>query len=244
MAKPTEGSERAALELRSVGCRVADTLLLENVSFRLTAGARVAVVGPSGAGKSTLFDVIAGERSCDRGQILLSGQDVTRMPLWRRARAGLSYVPQGSSVLLDLTVAENIAEFQRMPTCRHRQQRPAELAARFELDAVLNTSARELSGGERRRLELLRGVMGEPSVLLLDEPFAGLDPRRAAALTATLRRALEDSTTTLLIADHRLTEALALAEEAFLLLDGRLELRCSARQFLEHPAVRARYLAE
>jgi len=218
--------------------------VLEDVSLELTAGQRLAVVGPSGAGKSTLMQLLAGELRPAKGTVRLDGNDVSAWPLWRRARAGLGYVPQGSSVLPDLSVARNVDVYLEQPTCRGKRDWAAELLRELELEGRRDTLAGSLSGGERRRLELLRALLAEPRILLLDEPFAGLDPRRAHRLAAMLTRALSERRTALLVADHRMAETLSLADEAVLLLDGRLRARSPSGEFPSHPDVLGRYLPE
>jgi lipopolysaccharide export system ATP-binding protein len=147
-------------------------------------------------------------------------------------------------VLPELSVRDNIAVFLKLPACRGSKVEASDLAERYELSGCLGTRAGQLSGGERRRLELLRALLPAPDVLLLDEPFAGLDPRRIQAFGRLLQGALEGSSTVLLLADHRLSETLSVVDEACLLLDGRLELRCKAEEFLDHSSVRGRYLPE
>ncbi len=213
--------------------------LLRNVTLSVESGCVVGVLGPNGAGKSTLFRVLAGEVSPTAGRVALAGKDVTRLPLWRRARLGLGYVPQTPSVLFDLTVAENIRTFGRAVGVATRA--PEEHARRVELDAKLGVRARDLSGGERRRLELLRALMADPAVLVCDEPFAAGDPMHVRAL-ASLLRAHADAGRAVLLADHRVGDALAICDEAILLGEGHVQLRGPAREFSDHPAVRGRYL--
>lgn len=230
--------KRDAISARSVGVFTGGRWALRGVTFELGPGELLAVLGPSGAGKTTLLRVLAGDLALDEGQVFLGEREVTRLPLWQRARHGLGYVPQTPSVLLDLTVRENIAAFaaicDRPPAVETR-------AADVQLEACLDTRARDLSGGERRRLELLRGLLSDPKVLLCDEPFAGLDALRAQGLSALLVR-LKDQGTSVILADHRVQEILATADRALLLVDGRLELIDTKNNFMKHPAVTGRYL--
>ena len=202
-------------------------------------GRVLGVLGPSGAGKTTLFRVIAGELTPHAGRVVIGGRDMTGSPLWRRARAGLGYVPQVPSVLFDLSVRNNIATFERVT--RSPRRAIDERAAEVGLVDRLDVRARELSGGERRRLEVLRALTAEPSVLIVDEPFAGVDPTWARELVEVLRRRAERGMA-ILIADHRVREALMLCNDALLLADGAVEAAASATDFAEHPAVRERYL--
>jgi lipopolysaccharide export system ATP-binding protein len=216
------------------------TELLREVSLQLEPGRVLGVLGPSGAGKSTLFRILAGELVASAGRVVLCGKDVSRAPLWARARAGLGYVPQGASVLWDLTVRENIRTFERIARARKRD---AEVyASELDLVARLDLRASALSGGERRRLELLRALLAEPRVLILDEPLSGLDPA-GAALVCRVLKSRAASGMALALADHRVREALSICDEALLLNNGRIELHASASEFPDHPAVKERYLS-
>jgi lipopolysaccharide export system ATP-binding protein len=228
----------AALACESLGVRAGNRWLVQRLSFELMPGEILAVLGPSGAGKSTLLRLLAGDLTPDEGRVFLASRDVTPEPLWRRARAGLGYVPQSPSVLFDLSVRRNIEVF--MYACA-QPGFAAEQAALLGLEHCLDTPARELSGGERRRLELLRAWIAQPKVLLCDEPFAGLDPPRIDCV-ATLLVRLRDQGGSAVLADHRVQEILELADRALLLLDGRLELIDTKNNFMKHPAVERRYV--
>jgi lipopolysaccharide export system ATP-binding protein len=197
------------------------------------------VLGPSGAGKTTLFRVLVGELSPYAGSVALFGRDVTRAPLWKRARLGLGYVPQTPSVLTELSVRDNIRTFERAARVA-----PADLVARAEtvgLRERLGVRARDLSGGERRRLELLRAVIANPRLLILDEPFAGMDPPTVRLLTDLLREHAQRGCA-IVLADHRVREALCVCDETLLLIDGTIAAQIPPEQFADHPAVRERYL--
>jgi lipopolysaccharide export system ATP-binding protein len=213
--------------------------ILRGVDVAAGEGEVVAVVGPSGAGKSTLFRALVGELDATSGRVFLEGKDVTRWPLWERARAGIGYVPQSPSVLWGLTVRGNLTAFHRI--ARGAECDPAREAARFDLASRLDVLAGELSAGERRRLEVARALVCEPRVLVCDEPFAGVDPVGAARI-ADLLRDLSRSGVAILIADHHVAEALALATRAVLLLDGEIATVADPVSFQEHPLVRGRYL--
>jgi lipopolysaccharide export system ATP-binding protein len=209
------------------------------VEVRVRRGSVLGVLGPSGAGKTTLFRILCGELRPTTGRVELDGVDVTRHSLWRRARAGLGYVPQTPSVLFDLTVADNIRTFETAARVAHRA--PEERAAAVELEGRLDVRARDLSGGERRRLEVLRALVADPRVLVCDEPFAAGDPAHVALL-ARLLRAHADRGGTVVLADHRVGDALGICDEALLLSDGQVQARGRAEEFRAHPAVRDRYL--
>jgi lipopolysaccharide export system ATP-binding protein len=227
-----------ALSARGVGVLAGGRWLVRGLSFELGSGELLAVLGPSGAGKTTLLRALAGDVATDEGQIFLGGGEVTGWPLWRRARRGLGYVPQTPSVLLDLTVRQNIAAFATI--CR-TQPLIERRATEVQLETCLDTRARDLSGGERRRLELLRSLIAGPRILLCDEPFAGLDADRARGLSDIFVR-LKDQGASVILADHRVQEILALADQALLLVDGRLELIDTKNNFMKHPAMAGRYL--
>jgi lipopolysaccharide export system ATP-binding protein len=227
--------------LNAVGLRavLGGTEVLRGVDLAVPAGRVVGVLGPSGAGKTTLFRVIVGELPARAGSVQLAGRDVTPLPLWARARAGLGYVPQTPSVLFDLSVADNIRSFER--AARAPIKPVAERASEIELDTRLGVRAGELSGGERRRLEILRALIASPRVLILDEPLTGVDPAAATRLVKLVRaRAAQGMA--IVLADHRIGEALRMCDEALLLVDGRIELVAAPAEFSSHPAVMRRYL--
>ena len=214
-------------------------VLLRDVDVEARKGEVLGVLGPSGAGKSTLFGALTGDGGLDSGSVMLGDTDVTHWPLWRRARAGIGYVPQTPSVLLDLTVRQNLETFQAI--VRGEVAGVVEAADRVDLGERLDVRAGELSAGERRRLEVARALVAEPRVLICDEPFAGVDPSGAARLGALLREAA-DGGAAVLLADHHVAEALRLCDRAILLLDGAVAVDASPGEFEAHPLVKGRYL--
>jgi len=228
--------------LRSVGvtARLGGNQILRGIDLSVASGTVLGVLGPSGAGKSTLFRCLVGELKPQRGKVLLQGRDVTQLPLWVRARLGISYVPQTPSVLLDLTVERNVETFAKLVgASRAEQQR---LLEALELAQRLHVLAGDLSGGERRRLELLRALLAQPKVLICDEPLTGLDPPMVARV-GSLFTDLAARGSSVVFADHRIAEVLPFCEDAVLLVDGRILLSSKAREFVGHPAVQERYLA-
>ncbi|MDP9001905.1 MAG: ATP-binding cassette domain-containing protein [Myxococcota bacterium] len=213
--------------------------ILRGVDIEARAGEVVGVLGPSGAGKSTLFRALVGEALADEGTVVLGGRDVTRQALWKRARGGMGYVPQGPSVLWDLTVRGNLEAYRRVAGLAREEPRIA--AARVGLENRLDVRAGELSGGERRRLELARAATRAPTILVCDEPFAGVDPAGAERL-GDLLSDLARRGAAVLLADHHVAEALRVCTRAVLLLDGVVAAACSAADFPQHPLVRGRYL--
>lgn len=212
---------------------------LSNVDIAVMPGEVFGVLGPNGAGKSTLLRILSGDGAPASGRVWLRGEDVTKLSLWRRARLGLGYVPQTPSVLFDLTVAENIRTFE---AAARVGRRPVEERAReFDLDSKLGVRARDLSGGERRSLEILRALIASPRVLLCDEPFAAGDSGRARLISQKLR-SVAGRGGAVVIADHRAGDTLAVADRAMLLVGGSVEIVVGASAFADHPAVRSRYL--
>lgn len=225
--------EPARLTVTDVRVSKGGRAIVRGVSLEVGSGEIVGLLGPSGAGKSTLFQHLAGAAR-GTGSVRLGAQELDGLPLWRRARAGLGVMPQEPSVLFDLTVRDNLAAFG--------VQEPEARAGEVGLDGRLAVRARDLSAGERRRLEFLRATAHAPSVLLCDEPFAGVDPKGAQALAALLR-ARADAGTAILLADHHVDEALAICDRALLLLDGEIAVTAANPDaFRTHPLVRGRYL--
>jgi lipopolysaccharide export system ATP-binding protein len=250
--RPNDG-RAAALASRDLHVVRGEKTILRGVSVEAYAGEVLGVLGPSGAGKSTLFRALVGELPADDGAVLLGGVDVTREPLWRRARRGVAYVPQTPSVLWDLTVRDNLRVYHRVVRGRGvfsgRTKLAGEddavdaMAARVALTGRMDVRAGELSGGERRRLELARALTREPTVLVCDEPFAAVDPQQAGRLGEMLRElARGEPRVAVVLADHHVAEALAVCTRAILLLDGRVAVEASPDAFREHPLVVGRYL--
>lgn len=234
--------------IRATAIRVArgDKTILRGVDLAASAGEILGVLGPSGAGKSTLFRALVGEVEVTGGRVELFADDVTRLPLWARARRGLSYVPQTPSVLWDLSIRDNLISYHRVvyPRADRAKARGAiaELARRVALDDRMDVRAGELSGGERRRLELARALTRPPKVLICDEPFAGVDPQQASRLGDMLAALAREDGVCVMLADHHVEEALRVCTRAVLLLDGKVAAEAAPDAFREHPLVVGRYL--
>ena len=240
----------AAIESRGIRVARGDKMILRGVSMSAAPGEVLGVLGPSGAGKSTLFRALVGEVPIEDGKVFLRGTEVTREPLWERARAGVAYVPQTPSVLWDLSVRENLRVYHRIvhgggwPRRKRAGEDAAidELAEKVALTDRMEVRAGELSGGERRRLELARALTRPPKVLVCDEPFAGVVPQQASRLGDMLRDLARDEHVAVLLSDHHVAEALRVCTRAVLLLDGQVAMEGTPEEFEEHPLVVGRYL--
>jgi lipopolysaccharide export system ATP-binding protein len=214
--------------------------ILRGVDVEVQAAQVVAILGPSGAGKTSLFRVVVGEETPHAGRVLVDAVDVSLEPLWKRARRGIGYLPQGPSVLFDLTVRQNLETFATI-VGRPRDE-VIGLAKRVELESHLAVRAGDLSGGERRKLELARALSAKPRVLICDEPFSGVDPAGAERIAKLLRALADEHGVAIVLADHHVVESLAIADEVLLLLDGVVETRGTPEAFSRHPLVQGRYL--
>ncbi len=232
--------------------RVAITLggrpLVHEVSLELHPGEVVGLLGPNGAGKTTTFNLVTGLLRPDSGDVLLDGVSVADLPMPRRARLGIGYLPQEASVFRTLTVRDNLMlalEESRVPAHQRRDRLEA-LIRDFHLDAFQNRRGFQLSGGERRRCEVARalavGPQG-PRYLLLDEPFAGVDPLAVADLQALIAH-LRERGMGLLITDHNVRETLAITDRAYILTDGRILAAGTSHAMAHDPLVRRHYLGE
>ena len=193
-------------------------------------------------GAQEVFGALVGEEALSQGRVLLNGENVSDLPLWRRARLGLGYIPQTPSVLWDLSVEDNFRTFFRVARDAKASDDEVDAAcAVVGLAEQKRVRAGSLSGGERRRLELGRALMTKPTVLVCDEPFAGVDPKGAAHLGELLAK-LADSGVAVLLADHHVDEALRVCTRALLLLDGAVALLASPQDFRSDPLVQGRYL--
>ncbi|MCS7155540.1 MAG: LPS export ABC transporter ATP-binding protein [Bacteroidota bacterium] len=219
--------------------------VVQEVSLSVRQGEIVGLLGPNGAGKTTTFYMIVGLVRPDRGRIFLDDRDLTRLPMHQRARMGIGYLPQEASVFRYLTVEENleaVLEFQ--PLSRQaRRQRVEQLLEEFGLMRVRRTKGYALSGGERRRTEIARALAVDPKFILLDEPFAGVDPIAVEDLQRIVAE-LKRRGIGVLITDHNVHETLAITDRAYLLFEGRI-LKEGTSQFLANdPEARRLYLGE
>lgn len=221
--------------------------VVDGVSLSVSPGEIVGLLGPNGAGKTTSFYMIAGLVPPDAGTVHFNGSDISRMPMHRRARLGLGYLPQEESVFRKLTAFENlIAVLETRPglSRKDRIERAENLLARFKITRVRNSEAIALSGGEKRRLAIARALCTEPRLLMLDEPFAGIDPIAVEDIQAIVRELRERDGLAILITDHSVRETLSIVDRAFLIHDGRVILEGASQELVNDPIARKHYLGE
>jgi lipopolysaccharide export system ATP-binding protein len=223
------------LEGRALCKSFAGRAVVEDVSLTVERGEVVGLLGPNGAGKSTLLRLLLGLLPADGGRVLLDGQEITDLPTHLRARAGVGFLPQEASAFAGLTVADNLEVVRQL--AGQPAGGAAPLLHAFGLDERRDQRASTLSGGERRRLELARLLCTAPKVVLLDEPFKGLDPLGAAALSDVLE-ALRAQRVGILLCDHNVQQALALCQRIYMLVDGRVVACGAAEVVARHPAAR------
>jgi lipopolysaccharide export system ATP-binding protein len=236
----------STLIARDLAKRYRSRRVVDGVSLRLSGGEVVGLLGPNGAGKTTCFYMMIGLIRCDGGTILLDDQDITAFPMHVRARLGIGYLPQESSVFRKLSVADNVmAILESLPglTRGQRQQRRDELLEELHISHLKNNLGMSLSGGERRRLEIARSLATEPSFILLDEPFAGVDPLSVIDIQSIIKQ-LKERGIGILITDHNVRETLGICERAYIVSDGKVIAEGVPRQLLSNEQVRAVYLGE
>lgn len=197
--------------------------VVDDVNLDIAQGEVVGLLGPNGAGKTTTFYIMVGLARPDSGRVLLDGDDITDLPMYLRARSGISYLPQEPSVFRKLTVEENLlAVLETLPlTPEQRRDRLEELLAQMGLETVRYNKAYTLSGGERRRLEIARSLVLQPAFVLLDEPFAGIDPVTVKDIQEIISR-LSQAGIGVLVTDHNVREALRVTDRAYIIHDGRI----------------------
>ncbi|WP_292532215.1 LPS export ABC transporter ATP-binding protein [Methylocystis sp.] len=219
--------------------------VVEDVSLHVARGEAVGLLGPNGAGKTTVFYMITGLVKPDRGMISLDGYDVTPLPMYRRARLGIGYLPQEASVFRGLSVEDNIRAVLEItqPAAEKREAELEALLEEFRLTRMRHTPAVALSGGERRRCEIARALAGHPSFMLLDEPFAGIDPIAVGGIQDLVRH-LKARGIGVLITDHSVRETLGLTDRAYIIYDGHVLTEGSPEEIVANPDVRRIYLGE
>ena len=219
--------------------------VVNGVSIHVRRGEAVGLLGPNGAGKTTVFYMITGLIKADRGRIDLDGQDVTRLPMYQRARLGVGYLPQEASIFRGLSVEDNIRSVLEViePDRRRREADLGALLEEFGIARLRKTPSIALSGGERRRVEIARALASRPSYMLLDEPFAGIDPKAVVEIQRLVRH-LTNRGIGVLITDHNVRETLALTDRSYIIYSGEVLMEGGKEEIVNDPEVRRLYLGE
>ena len=247
--EPSEGprlvAENNGLRVNNIGKSFKQRPVVRNVSLYVQRGEVVGLLGPNGAGKTTCFYMITGLIPGDYGGIELDGQDITRLPMYRRARMGIGYLPQEASIFRGLTVEENIRSVIELvePMPERREAILDELLAEFTISHLRRTPAIALSGGERRRVEIARALATHPSFMLLDEPFAGIDPIAIGDIRDLVAH-LKDRGIGVLITDHNVRETLDIIDRAYIVHDGQILMEGLPSEVVGNEDVRRVYLGE
>jgi lipopolysaccharide export system ATP-binding protein len=234
-----------SLAVRDLRKRYRNREAVRGVSLGIGPGEIVGLLGPNGAGKTTIFYMIVGLVRPDAGTVLLNGEEITRLPMHRRARMGLGYLPQEPSVFRKLTVRENILAFlEETPLSeKEREDRLNELLAEMRISHVEETMGYSLSGGERRRVEIARSLVISPVFLLLDEPFAGIDPISVADLQQVIL-GLKEKGIGVIITDHNVRDTLSVCDRAYIISEGEILLEGNPEEIASSSRVREIYLGE
>ncbi len=217
--------------------------VVDQVSVSVKQGEIVGLLGPNGAGKTTTFYMVVGLIAPDEGRVFLNEQDITHLPMYKRAQMGLGYLPQEASVFRKLSVADNIMAILEMTklTKGEREHKMETLLDEFNLQKVRNNNGDSLSGGERRRTEIARALAVDPKFILLDEPFAGVDPIAVEDIQSVVAR-LKLKDIGILITDHNVNETLSICDRAYLLIEGKIFKHGTAEELAEDEHVRRLYL--
>jgi len=225
--------------------RYRNRTVVNNVSLQLEQGEIVGLLGPNGAGKTTTFYMIVGLVSPNKGRIFLEDKDITGMPMYKRAKMGIGYLPQEPSVFRKLSVEDNITAVLEMTALSKTEQRERleKLLSEFGLQQVRKSRGDVVSGGERRRTEIARALAVDPKFILLDEPFAGIDPIAVEDIQGIVSK-LKDKGIGILITDHNVQETLSITDRAYLLFDGKILKQGTAEELSADEQVRKLYLGE
>jgi lipopolysaccharide export system ATP-binding protein len=233
------------LKVEKIGKRFKKRPVVRDVSLHVQRGEAVGLLGPNGAGKTTCFYIITGLITPDTGTVILDGHDITDLPMYRRARLGIGYLPQEASIFRGLTVEDNIRATLEVvePAADRREAMLDDLLAEFSISHLRRTPSLALSGGERRRVEIARALAAHPGFILLDEPLAGIDPIAVSEIRELVSH-LKDRGVGVLITDHNVRETLDLIDRAYILHDGRVLMSGSPSDIVAHEDVRRVYLGD
>ena len=219
--------------------------IVKDMSLEISSGEVVGLLGPNGAGKTTTFYMICGLVESSDGKVFFDGEDVSDMPLHKRAKKGIGYLPQEASIFKDLSVEDNlmVAAQQGIKDEKKQQERILDLLDMFNIEPIRNRKGISLSGGERRRVEIARALVNKPKFLLLDEPFAGVDPIAVLDIQKVIAQLVEYDIG-VLITDHNVRETLAVCDRAYVIKSGSLLASGSSDEISNNPDVRTHYLGE
>tara|TARA_Y100001001_G_scaffold134904_1_gene135698 strand:- start:2364 stop:3131 length:768 start_codon:yes stop_codon:yes gene_type:complete len=242
---PSEAFAGEGIQVENLGKSYGKRTVVKNVSLSLKRGEVVGLLGPNGAGKTTCFYMITGLVSADHGRIMLDGEDITGFPMYQRARLGIGYLPQEASIFRGLSVGENIAAVAEIvePDSKRRDTLVDELLDELHIGHLRHSPAMALSGGERRRVEIARALAAQPSFMLLDEPFAGIDPLAIADIR-DLVDYLKQRGIGILITDHNVRETLEITDRATIIHDGEVLFEGAPEAVRNDQDVRRYYLGE
>ncbi len=219
--------------------------VVDGVSINVEQGSIVGLLGPNGAGKTTTFYMIVGIERPDAGSVTLDGKDITAMPMYERARAGIGYLPQEASIFSKMTVEENIMSILETTnlSAAEREKKMRDLIEEFHISHIRKSKGNALSGGERRRVEIARALATDPAFILLDEPFAGIDPIAVADIQGMIAH-LAQRGIGILITDHNVRETLRIVDKAYILADGKILLHGDSNTIANDPLARKYYLGD
>jgi lipopolysaccharide export system ATP-binding protein len=236
---------RVTLTARGLYKRYGVREVVRNIDLEVQAGEVVGLLGPNGAGKTTSFNMIVGAVRPDRGRVELAGQDITDLPMYRRARLGLTYLPQEPSIFRKLSVADNVLAILESvePDAGVRRERLRELLGELGLSEKAHQRGDSLSGGERRRVEITRALVLEPKFMLLDEPFSGIDPIAVIDIQKIVEQ-LRTRGIGIVVTDHNVRETLSICDRAYIIKDGEIVRQGTPAEIAADPRVREIYLGE
>jgi len=240
----TKGAPLATLEARNLAKSYSKRAIVKDVNIHIKAGQVVGLLGPNGAGKTTCFYMIVGLVQADRGQIFINQEDISNQPMHGRARKGIGYLPQEASVFRKLSVAQNILailQTKKHLTKNQRQDKVELLLKEFNISHIRDSLGMSLSGGERRRVEIARALASEPQFILLDEPFAGVDPISVKDIKQIIEQ-LKNKGIGVLITDHNVRETLDICDRAYIVSEGYILAHGSSQDILANQQVKEVYL--
>ncbi len=220
---------------------------VDHISLELKMGEVVGLLGPNGAGKTTTFYMIVGLEKPTEGKVFFNDQDITEYPMYKRSRLGINYLPQESSIFRKLTVRENILailELRKDLSSKKRKDKVIELMDKLDIEYIADQKAYALSGGERRRCEIARALASDPNFLLLDEPFAGIDPIAVQEIQQIINQLVTETGVGILITDHNARETLRITDRAYIIVEGSIFTSGSSNELAEKEEVKKIYLGD